>query len=75
MDSEKRNGTLHFQTTIYWKLCFDASPEANSSTADRIVFRRGGGWGGPVVANRVYSGDHRELIANEGRTQEYFRTL
>lgn len=83
MDSEKRNGTLHFQTTKYWKLCFDASPDANSSTArifwgiitDRIVFRRGGGWGGPVVANRVYSGDHRELIANEGRTQEYFRTL
>lgn len=31
--------------------------------------------GGPVVANRVYSGDHRELIADEGRTQEYFRTL
>lgn len=38
-------------------------------------FQKRGRMGGPVVANRVYSGDHRELIADEGRTQEYFRTL
>lgn len=38
-------------------------------------FQKRGRMGEPVVANRVYSGDHRELIADEGRTQEYFRTL